>query len=246
VPLDPLQEWLLTAHPNPERNGCPSENILRQLATKQLPADHPAVEHLDVCSPCYSAFKVMLDARRLDDKIRLHKTLMAACAGVITGLVIVWLLVQNRDLQVQLTAVQRHPANLGVQGREPNVAAPAVTGSPGLPIRSISLLPGLSRRGESSARATVVIPPESALLLFLLTHEEDRFPHYDVVLQNPEGTVVARSEGIKGIELQHDWAVPVIFASQLFDVGDYALILRSDRGDEKMHIVQVYDFSVVK
>jgi hypothetical protein len=47
------QEIMSTAHPNPERIGCPSHDLLVLLARKERPIRDPAYEHFGKCSPCY-------------------------------------------------------------------------------------------------------------------------------------------------------------------------------------------------
>jgi hypothetical protein len=48
-----IQKSLLRGFPNPERVGCPGTDVLKQLAARQLPVDHPAYSHVMQCSPCY-------------------------------------------------------------------------------------------------------------------------------------------------------------------------------------------------
>ncbi len=42
------------AFPNPERKGCPSEDVLRKLAfdLKSFAMDDPLIDHVATCSPC--------------------------------------------------------------------------------------------------------------------------------------------------------------------------------------------------
>jgi hypothetical protein len=88
VTLDPLEQWLRTAHPNPDRIGCPSSSILRDLAERRLPIEHPVVAHIDSCSPCYQEFAQMRDARRLADKAKRRRFVATLCVAAACGLVI--------------------------------------------------------------------------------------------------------------------------------------------------------------
>ena len=54
---DPLEQVFLHAYPNPERIGCPGADVVRALARKELPINHPARMHLGQCSPCFREFK---------------------------------------------------------------------------------------------------------------------------------------------------------------------------------------------
>jgi hypothetical protein len=47
------EEIMSNAHPNPERIGCPSHDLLVLLARKERPIRDPAYEHFGKCSPCY-------------------------------------------------------------------------------------------------------------------------------------------------------------------------------------------------
>ena len=51
--LKALESVVLTQFPNPEREGCPDTDVLRLIATKELPMRDPAFEHVGKCSPCF-------------------------------------------------------------------------------------------------------------------------------------------------------------------------------------------------
>ena len=53
----PFEEAFLHAHPNPDRIGCPGDEVLRGLASKELPISHPARIHIGQCSPCWREFR---------------------------------------------------------------------------------------------------------------------------------------------------------------------------------------------
>jgi hypothetical protein len=50
---DEIKKSVLRGFPNPERIGCPGADLLKQLAARKLPVDHPAYSHIMECSPCY-------------------------------------------------------------------------------------------------------------------------------------------------------------------------------------------------
>jgi len=50
---DEIRKSVLRGFPNPDRIGCPGTDVLKQLAARQLPVDHPAYGHVMECSPCY-------------------------------------------------------------------------------------------------------------------------------------------------------------------------------------------------
>lgn len=55
----PFEEMFLYAFPNPNRVGCPGRDVLRGLATKELPISHPARLHIMKCSPCFQEFRAL-------------------------------------------------------------------------------------------------------------------------------------------------------------------------------------------
>jgi hypothetical protein len=85
---NPIEEILLTGFPNPERKGCPSPEIIEALGNRQLGRDHPTWQHIWNCSPCYTDFKAMRDARlaRIESANRSKRTrrnfIAAASASV--------------------------------------------------------------------------------------------------------------------------------------------------------------------
>ena len=54
---DPFEKAFLNEYPNPDRIGCPGDEILRGLASKELPISHPARMHISQCSPCWREFR---------------------------------------------------------------------------------------------------------------------------------------------------------------------------------------------
>jgi hypothetical protein len=76
------------AHPNPAREGCPSPEMLRRLARRELPIGDPAYDHFAKCSPCYKELRTIQqsDAARLAASKRRRAILAAAAVlGVVIG-----------------------------------------------------------------------------------------------------------------------------------------------------------------
>ena len=113
VASDPIKEWLLTAHPNPQRIACFPSEVLRDLANKRLPADHPAFDHLDVCSPCYKEFSFFLQARQLADRDKNKRFIkISGIAALIVVSVGSWIGIRQYSSVLSTKRVQ--PAPLGV------------------------------------------------------------------------------------------------------------------------------------
>ncbi|MBV9226543.1 MAG: hypothetical protein JOY85_21120 [Acidobacteriaceae bacterium] len=82
--FDPIEEAYLHAFPNPERIGCPGSEVLRGLATKQLPISHPARTHIARCSPCFQEFRSFQREAALRHRLILSAGL-AACFLIALG-----------------------------------------------------------------------------------------------------------------------------------------------------------------
>lgn len=82
---DPIEELLLRAYPNPERNGCPGPDTIKALANKAIPHDDPVWQHIWKCSPCFAEFKELRDARRQSEQAlrRKHAAYWATAAGIV-------------------------------------------------------------------------------------------------------------------------------------------------------------------
>ena len=59
-----VQESILRNYPNPERRGCPGDEVVRSVAARtELKADE-VWEHITHCSPCYAEFLAYKDQFR--------------------------------------------------------------------------------------------------------------------------------------------------------------------------------------
>jgi hypothetical protein len=56
--LDALGRGLLKEFPNPDRAGCPGSDVLRKIASHEMPLPEAEkwLDHLTSCSPCYGDF----------------------------------------------------------------------------------------------------------------------------------------------------------------------------------------------
>src|SRR5882762_2015540 len=58
--LDFARSYLSEAFPNPDREGCPRDAVLRSLAFNPTDAEPAVTEHLAACSPCFSRYGELL------------------------------------------------------------------------------------------------------------------------------------------------------------------------------------------
>ena len=52
-----MKDFLLEAHPNPERKGCPLDDVLKSLAEDRLPDGESVGRHVGSCSECYAEYQ---------------------------------------------------------------------------------------------------------------------------------------------------------------------------------------------
>lgn len=86
-PRDEIDAVFGYGHPNPERVGCPPQEVLARLARRTLPIDHPGYGHVAECSPCYRWVRLLRKHRRQ----RIRRLRVGAVCLLLIGLVITWL-----------------------------------------------------------------------------------------------------------------------------------------------------------
>lgn len=86
-PEDDTDQVLGYANPNPERVGCPSREVLAELARRARPIGDRGYEHIVNCSPCYREFRSLQQANAVASSPRSSRTrtrwLIAAAALVL-------------------------------------------------------------------------------------------------------------------------------------------------------------------
>lgn len=80
-----VQESILQNYPNPERRGCPGDDVVRSVAGRTELQTDDLWEHITHCSPCYAAFLAYKEQFRQERKraVRLRRrTLIGLAAAV--------------------------------------------------------------------------------------------------------------------------------------------------------------------
>jgi hypothetical protein len=85
---DPIEQLLLTAYPNPERNGCPGRLALEKLSAERDPKSE-AWYHVRHCSPCFSEFKELRNARWKREHVRAQHMKKRAWLATAAGLALI-------------------------------------------------------------------------------------------------------------------------------------------------------------
>ena len=117
--MKPTRQFFLEANPNPERQGCPDEKTLKDIAENRLPADHPARLHLASCSPCFAefrSFKGQFETRRASRR-RILAWGIAACLLVAVVLFGVKAIVRKSDGNVVTNQTQKQAGQLAAVDR---------------------------------------------------------------------------------------------------------------------------------
>jgi hypothetical protein len=117
--VKPTRQFFLEANPNPERQGCPDEKTLKDIAENRLPADHPARLHLASCSPCFAefrSFKGQFDAKRASRR-RILAWGIAACLLMAVGLFGVRAVVKKPDGNAVTNQTQKQTVQVAAADR---------------------------------------------------------------------------------------------------------------------------------
>jgi hypothetical protein len=118
--LDALGRGLLTEFPNPNRTGCPGSEVLKKIASHEMPLSEAGkwLDHLTSCSPCYREFSQIQSTYRS----RRTRTILAIAASilVVAGIAGWVLLSKQKEPLVAQTVVLDLRNRSVARGGEPN------------------------------------------------------------------------------------------------------------------------------
>ena len=60
--------------PNPTRQGCPQDDVLRLLAEQPTKVDDSVLDHITLCSPCYMTYSAFLQQIKANNSNRRSQT----------------------------------------------------------------------------------------------------------------------------------------------------------------------------
>jgi hypothetical protein len=118
--LDALGRGLLNEFPNPHRNGCPGSDVLKRIASHEMPLAEAEkwLDHLGSCSPCYRDFSQL---REVCEGHR-RRTLLAVAASILIAAGIagwVWLQKHNGTVVAETAVLDLRNRSVA-RGSEPN------------------------------------------------------------------------------------------------------------------------------
>lgn len=95
--LELLEQAALHDYPNPEREGCPGQDFLQQLANNRasISLDDPRLTHVARCSPCYREFASYRKSTR--NRSITRRTLLAAGGVAATGIAVIGVRTSQRQ-----------------------------------------------------------------------------------------------------------------------------------------------------
>jgi hypothetical protein len=126
---DPLDRLFLEANPNPSRIGCPGRSVLKELAFRKFPTEHPAEDHLTECSPCFEEYlelRNQYEGRRRRTAALMVAVVAAAALFLIVLAIQFWPRPVGQDL-VQIAANSDKPIISGLDYGSPIVVQRAAT-----------------------------------------------------------------------------------------------------------------------
>ena len=118
--LDALGRGLLKEFPNPDRAGCPGSDVLKRIASHEMPLTEAEkwLDHLTSCSPCYRDFSQLQAAYH---NRRMQTVLAIAASILIVVGVVGWaLFFKQKGPPVVQTAVLDLRNRSVPRGGEPN------------------------------------------------------------------------------------------------------------------------------
>jgi hypothetical protein len=106
-----VQQAILQNFPNPERKGCPGDEIVREVAARRDLIEDATWQHITHCSPCYATFlEYKNEIRRARQKrglLMLVAAVVAACVLIVAGAWWAGVLPGHRREQTAIVAADR-------------------------------------------------------------------------------------------------------------------------------------------
>jgi len=145
---DAVQQSILRSYPNPNREGCPGDAVVREVAARKELTEDALWEHVTHCSPCYAAFLEFKERFRTEARAERSRTTRravvvggsAAVACVLAG--VVW----ERKYRVHVVEIDLEAqANYRSAGQMEESRPPRIV----LPNGRVSLRLALGRNSEA-------------------------------------------------------------------------------------------------
>lgn len=207
------------AHPNPMREGCPSQDALKRLARRELPIDDPAYDHFAKCSPCYQELRALQQADAASAaRAKRRRTILAAAAILALTVAGSWFALRQTD------------------GNQPATPSTAQTATQ---VASLDLRPlAVTRSDDQKTAAGPLQMPRGRVNATILLPVGSSPGAYEVRILDGDLRVRASAKGSAEIRNYITTLEAPIDVSSV-DVGDYQLTLRREGGDWQMFPLRV-------
>src|SRR5919201_1197075 len=209
------------AHPNPTREGCPSPEMLKRLARRELPIGDPAYDHFAKCSPCYKELRThqQRDAARLA-ALKRRRAILAAAAVLAVVIGGVWFVLR--------------PIDRGAAPPSTPPSAQVAAQSARLDLRPLAVTRSEDRKPEASPLEVPRGPVDATILLPVGASPGV----YEIRILDKDLTARATAKGSANIRDFVTTLEARIDASAL-EPGDYQLTLRREGGEWQMFPLRV-------
>jgi hypothetical protein len=199
-----VQETILRNFPNPERRGCPGDEVVREVAGRRELIEDDAWQHITHCSPCYVTFLQFKDEFRASRRRRGLTIILSAVALVAISVGITIYSVSHR------------------------VEQPAVEVSDGFVAARLDLRDSSPQRGaETEQKAAPPTLPRKKLSLTIDLPFGSEAGQYEVQLRKAGDGLVT----VGGAAEIRDGTTELPVRIDLSNVasGDYTIAIRQDR-----------------
>jgi hypothetical protein len=207
------------AHPNPAREGCPSPDVLRRLARRELPIDDPAYDHFAKCSPCYQELRALQQADAATAAtVKRRRVMLAAAASLALAVAGYWFVFRPTD--------DTRPAASSTAQTTTQVAS--------LDLRPLAV----TRSDEQKAAAAPLEIPRGRVNATILLPVGSSPGVYELRILDGDLRVRASAKGSAEIRNYITTLQTAIDVGAL-DAGEYQLTLRREGGEWQMFPLRV-------
>jgi hypothetical protein len=232
-----LNDFLLTAFPNPERKGCPDEGTLQALAEGRLPLNEAAGTHLGSCSECYAEYRhYRLDWKEANERnqaelsqlkpVASSPVLVATKAHKSPGKVVAYALAASVLVICGAAIAYRHE----------HTPSPTLTVASVAPVNAtVDLFNAVTLRGVGDAPAPLqsVFLPAAIVNLSITLPRFSQSGDYEVVVSSDKAgrQLIAKSRGM-ALDSSGKVALSVTLDLRSAKAGEYflATVRGSDNG----------------
>ena len=232
--LDFARSYLSEAFPNPDRQGCPPDAVLRSLAFNPTEGKPAVTEHLASCSPCFRRYgELLAESKSQKEKEKGFTwdriSVWTKAHPVLAGTAALCLLLIAIGVGFFLRGIRQPNAPPIQTNRRPNPTeprTPTVAYSPfGLDLSSLSPIRGSEPPTGTQRRVLVPNSPLDLTVTLPLASPEGR---YELKLTSETRTFWSKTaqahlqKGKTLIQVQADF--------RQIQVGNYSLEVRSSTG----------------